>query len=240
MNKIFLTLILLFASLQVFAAPALSPEQEARVQALVKETLLNHPEILAQVADKLDQQNAQASQDELKKVIDQNKAFLYNDPNSPRLGAKNPKLTLVVFTDYNCPYCKKFDPYLEKIVHNYPEVAVVFKFLPYRAESSVTAARDALTVWRSRPDDFMKFNDILMLKKGYHDNNSIQEAKKKVGVVVDKPDDMSFETLKKSLAVAEKLGIQGTPATLIGDEMLGGWVPYDQFETMVKDALKTQ
>ncbi|MGG5839024.1 DsbA family protein, partial [Huaxiibacter chinensis] len=67
MNKIFLTLILLFASLQVFAAPALTPEQEARVQALVKETLLNHPEILAQVADKLDQQNAQASQDELKK-----------------------------------------------------------------------------------------------------------------------------------------------------------------------------
>ena len=125
-------------------------------------------------------------------------------------------------------------------MRKYPQVAVVFKFLPYRAESSVTAARDALTVWRSRPDDFLKFNDILMLKKGYHDDNSIQEAKKKAGVVVDKPDDMSLETLKKSLAVAEKLGIQGTPATLIGDEMLGGWVPYDRFETMVKDALKTQ
>lgn len=240
MNKIFLTLILFVTSLQVFAAPALSPEQEARVQALVKETLLDHPEILAQVADKLDQQNAQASQDEMKKVVSQNQDFLYNDPDSPRIGAKNPRLTLVVFTDYNCPYCKKFDPYLEKIVSKYPQVAVVFKFLPYRAESSVTAARDALTVWRSRPDDFLKFNDILMLKKGYHDDNSIQEAKKKAGVVVDKPDDMSLETLKKSLAVAEKLGIQGTPATLIGDEMLGGWVPYDRFETMVKDALKTQ
>lgn len=46
--------------------------------------------------------------------------FLFNDPNSPRIGAKNPKLTLVVFTDYNCPYCKKFDPYLEKIVKNIP------------------------------------------------------------------------------------------------------------------------
>lgn len=240
MNKIFLTLILFITSLQVFAAPALSPEQEARVQALVKETLLDHPEILAQVADKLDQQNAQASQDEMKKVVSQNQDFLYNDPDSPRIGAKNPRLTLVVFTDYNCPYCKKFDPYLEKIVRKYPQVAVVFKFLPYRAESSVTAARDALTVWRSRPDDFLKFNDILMLKKGYHDNNSILEAKKKAGVVVDKPDDMSLETLKKSLAVAEKLGIQGTPATLIGDEMLGGWVPYDRFETMVKDVLKTQ
>ena len=72
--------------------------------------------------------------------------FLFNDPNSPRIGAKNPKLTLVVFTDYNCPYCKKFDPYLEKIVEKHPDVAVVFKFLPYRSESSLTAARDALTL----------------------------------------------------------------------------------------------
>ncbi len=77
--------------------------------------------------------------------------FLFNDPNSPRIGAKNPKLTLVVFTDYNCPYCKKFDPYLEKIVEKHPDVAVVFKFLPFRSESSLTAARDALTLWRQEP-----------------------------------------------------------------------------------------
>jgi protein-disulfide isomerase len=35
---------------------------------------------------------------------------LFNSPTSPRLGAKHPKLTLVLFTDYNCPYCKQFDP----------------------------------------------------------------------------------------------------------------------------------
>lgn len=92
--------------------------------------------------------------------------FLFNDPNSPRIGAKNPKLTLVVFTDYNCPYCKKFDPYLEKIVEKHPDVAVVFKFLPYRSESSLTAARDALTLWRQDPGAFMKLNHTLMAKRG--------------------------------------------------------------------------
>ncbi|VUT13961.1 hypothetical protein SB6421_05557 [Klebsiella huaxiensis] len=65
----------------------------------------------------------------------------------------------------------------------------------------------------------MKFNDILMAKKGYHDNASIEEAKKKAGVIVGTPDDQSLETIKKSLSIAEKLGIQGTPATLIGDEI---------------------
>lgn len=40
-----------------------------------------------------------------------------------------------------------------------------------------------------------------------------------------KPDAQSLETIQKSFSVAEKLGIQGTPATLIGDEMLSGWIP---------------
>lgn len=109
MKKFLITLLLLLAPLQVFAAQPLTPDQEQRAQ---------------------------------KTIAD----FLFNDPNSPRIGAKNPKLTLVVFTDYNCPYCKKFDPYLEKIVEKHPDVAVVFKFLPFRSESSLTAARDALTV----------------------------------------------------------------------------------------------
>ena len=232
--------LLMTASLQAVAAPALTPAQEARVQELVQETLLKHPEILAAAAEKLDQQSAEASQQQMKSVIAQNSDFLYRDPNSPRIGAAKPRLTLVVFTDYNCPYCKKFDPYLEKIVAKYPDVAVVFKFLPYRSESSVTSARDALTVWRAHPEQFMKFNDLLMAKKGYHDDASIAQAKQKAGVVVNEPDSESFETVKKSLALAQQLGIQGTPATLIGDEMLSGWVPYEQFDAMVSDALKKQ
>lgn len=240
MKKTLLTLILLSTSMQASASSPLTAAQEARVQELVQETLLSHPEILAAAAEKLDQQNMQAGQEQMKKVISQYSDFIFHDPNSPHIGAQNPKLTLVVFTDYNCPYCKKFDPYLEKIVEKYPDVAVVFKFLPYRSESSVTSARDALTVWRAHPEQFMKFNDILMAKKGYHDTASIEEAKKKAGVIVGTPDEQSLETIKKSLSIAEKLGIQGTPATLIGDEMLSGWIPFEQFNAMVSDALKKQ
>ncbi|MEX3021774.1 DsbA family protein [Kluyvera sp. STS39-E] len=238
MKKTLLSLILLAVSLPLYAAPALTAAQEARVQELVQETLLNHPEILTAVAEKLDRQDAQANQQQLDKVIADHADFLFRDPNSPRIGAKNPRLTLVVFTDYNCPYCKKLDPYLEKIVAKYPDVAVIFKFLPYRAESSVTAARDALTVWREKPQQFLHFNEVLMAKKGYHDDASIVAAKKKAAVVVDTPDNQSLETLKKSLSLAEQLGIQGTPATLIGNELLAGWVPFEQFDAMVSDALK--
>lgn len=107
-------------------------------------------------------------------------------------------------------------------MEKYPDVAVIFKFLPWRSESSMTSARDALTLWRAHPQQFMQFNHILMAKKGYHDNASIEQ------------------TIEKSFSVAGKLGIQGTPATLIGDRLLSGWIPWAQFDEMVSDALKKQ
>lgn len=127
---------------------------------------------------------------------------------------------------------------MENIVKQHPNVTVVFKFLPYRSESSVTSARDVLTVWNRHPEQFLQFNNVLMSKVGYHDDASIEAAKKKAGVTVDTPDAQIVETIKQSLAVAEKAGIEGTPATIIGDQMLSGWVPYAQFEEMVKVALE--
>lgn len=234
--KKFLLALCLFSAI-THADSSFTPQQEARIEALVRETLINNPQILAEAADKLNTEASAQSEAQFHQALQENKDFLFNDANSPRIGAKNPDLTLVVFTDYNCPYCKKFDPYLEKIVKQYPNVAVVFKFLPYRSESSVTSARDALTIWNRHPEQFLKFNNVLMSKVGYHDDTSIEAAKRRAGVIVGTPDDQSLETIKHSLAVAEKLGIQGTPATIIGDEMLSGWVPYPQFDEMIKDAL---
>ena len=66
---------------------------------------------------------------------DQLAQLLFNDPNSPRTGAKEPKLTIVSFTDYNCPYCKQFDPLLEKIVHDNPDIQLIVKLLPFKGQS---------------------------------------------------------------------------------------------------------
>lgn len=84
-----------------------------------------------------------ASSDQLAKL-------LFNDPNSPRTGAASPKLTIVSFTDYNCPYCKQFDPMLEKIVQENPDVQLIVKLLPFKGQSSVNAAKAALSTGSRR------------------------------------------------------------------------------------------
>ncbi|PKH21290.1 copper resistance protein [Enterobacterales bacterium CwR94] len=236
MKKLALTLLLAATPLWATAAP-FTPEQEARIKEMIRETLVSNPEILAQAADAYDKQAQAQQNDVIKQVVEKNKDALFNDAGSPRLGAANAKLVMVSFTDYNCPFCKTFDPLLEKIVEKYPDVAVVIKPLPFRSESSLTSARDALTVWKDNPDKFLALHHRLMAKKGYHDDASIKAAEQKVGVTVSQPSKESLDTVNSNLALSQHLGIQGTPATLIGDQMLPGAVSYDQLEAVVKAEL---
>lgn len=162
---------------------------------------------------------------------------LFNDPASPRIGAKQAKLTLVNFTDYNCPYCKQLDPLLEKIVMKYPDVAVIVKPLPFKGESSVLSARTALTTWREHPQQFLALHEKLMQKKGYHTDVSIKQAQEKAGASPVTLDEKSNETLSINLQLARLVGVQGTPATIVGDELIPGAVSWEVLEEVVKEKL---
>lgn len=163
--------------------------------------------------------------------------LIFNDPDSPRMGAKHPRLTIVSFTDYNCPWCKKFDPMLEKIVHDNPDVQLIVKLLPFRGESSMASARVALTAWRTMPDKFWALHQRLMTKKGNHDAASILAAQQKMATTGITPDAKSQQSLQMNLILSQVLGIQGTPATIIGDQMVAGAIPQADLEALVKEQL---
>ncbi|RWR00605.1 copper-sensitivity protein C [[Pantoea] beijingensis] len=236
MKKLMLTL--LFVATPLWAAP-FTPAQETRIKELIRETLVQNPDILAQAADAYNQQAEAQQKDVVSQVVEKNKQSLFDDPGSPRIGAKEARLTLVSFTDYNCPYCKQFDPLMEKLVKAHPDVAVIIKPLPYRSESSLTSARAALTLWEQNPKQWPALHQRLMAKKGYHDDASIQAAEAKVGVTLKEPSKQSLDTVNTNLKLAQQLGIQGTPATLIGSTLLPGAVPYEQLEEMVTQQLAT-
>ena len=114
----------------------LHPEQEARIKELIRETLVANPKILDEAVESWEKQNAAAQEAQLGDFIKGNQDVLFNSATSPRLGAKHPKLTLVLFTDYNCPYCKQFDPQLTKLLKAYPDdLGLVIKLLPFRGRA---------------------------------------------------------------------------------------------------------
>lgn len=231
--KKLLILLTLFTAAPAFAA-SFTPEQEVRIREMIRETLVENPAILAEAADAWQKQSVQAQNSQVAQVIQKNKQVLFDDPGSPRLGAAKPALTLVYFTDYNCVFCKKFEGELERLMKDHPDIAVVIKPLPYRSETSLRSAQLALTVWEQQPEKFKALHDRLMAKKGYHDSASIEAAIIKTGQTVKQPSQRSLETINLNLSLAQQLGIQGTPATLIGNQLVSGAVPYEQLEEQVK------
>ncbi|EEQ02785.1 Suppressor for copper-sensitivity C [Yersinia rohdei ATCC 43380] len=224
-------------SMPLWAAAPFTPQQEVRIKELIRETLIANPDILEQSVNAWQQQANEAQGQQLSQFITANQQALYQDAGSPRLGTAKPQLTLVSFTDYNCPFCKTFDPLLEKLVKDYPQVAVVIKPLPFKGESSVTSARLALTLWQQHPEQFLAFHQRLMAKKGNLDANSIAAAQEKTGVTPVEPSAQSLDVLRTNLKLADQLGIQGTPATLIGDQLVSGAITYPQLEEIVKQQL---
>lgn len=218
-------------------AAALNAAQEKEVRALVRDTLVSNPEILEEAIMALQTKKADEQQAQFRQALASEHDALYNDAASPRIGAKDAKLVLVSFTDYNCPYCKRFDPLLEKITEQYPDVAVIIKPLPFKGESSAKASQAVLSVWKEDPKAFLALHQRLMQKKTMLDNASIEDAMKSTNTSKIKLTDDSLKTLQNNLELSRKLGIQGTPATVIGDTILPGAVDYDQLEIIVKEQL---
>lgn len=233
-------LAVLFSSLMLGAtahAAPLTADQEAQVRKLVRDTLVENPEILEEAIVALQAKQGEKQQAQVKSAIKAEHDKLFNDPASPRLGAKDAKLVLVNFTDYNCPFCKRFDPQLEEIVKKYPDVAVVIKPLPFKGQTSLESSQLVLTLWEKDPKAFQALHQKFMQKQGMLTDENIKQALKATGNEKLVANEKSAETLRTNMMLAEKLGVNGTPATLVGDEIIPGAVDAQQLEAIVKDQL---
>jgi len=162
---------------------------------------------------------------------------LLNDPLSPRVGAEDPDLIVVSFTNYDCTDCKQVDRHLEKLLNAYPRIAVTYKLLSWGPESSTAVTRRALSVWIEQPDKFHVFHHALMSYKGMADDVRIYSAYSAAGMKLStfRPDTQPIINVNKEFL--KVMHLPGTPATLIGDKVLLGAVTYDVLEEAVKTEL---
>ncbi|EMT6575703.1 MULTISPECIES: DsbA family protein [Providencia] len=234
-------LAVLFSSLMmgsVAQAAPLSADQEAQVRKLVRDTLIENPEILEEAIVALQAKQGERQQAQMKEMLKAEHDALFNDPTSPRIGKKDAKLVLVNFTDFNCPFCKRFDPQLMDLVKKYPDdVAVVIKYLPFKGQTSMDSAQLTMTLWQEDPKAFEALHHKFMQKQGMLSDANIKDALKATGNDKLKASDKSRDGIRTNMMLAEKLGVNGTPATLVGDELIPGAIDAQQFEAVVKEQL---
>jgi protein-disulfide isomerase len=167
------------------------------------------------------------------------KKDLLEDPNAPVLGNPAGDVTLVEFFDYRCPYCRQVEPWLQALIKEDHGVRLVQKEFPILGPASVYAAKVALVAWKL--GKHAQFHDALMAKQGNIDEAVILEIAQSVGLDVAKVKvDMNSEEVvsevQRSTEVARALGLSGTPAFIMGSELVPGATDLATFKSMVDDA----
>jgi protein-disulfide isomerase len=172
------------------------------------------------------------------------KAALLDDPDSPVVGNPNGDVTVVAFTDYNCPYCRKSDGDLAALIASDAKVRVVYKDWPILAKSSVTAAKIAIAAhWQGK---YAAVHQALMrMSARPASDQDISQAVVASGVDVaqlnrdlDKRDDEIVALLKRNIAEAAALKLQGTPVYIIGPFLEASALDVTGFKRLVSDARK--
>ena len=164
---------------------------------------------------------------------------LYNSGSDFTLGPKNASVTSVEFFEYNCGYCKRVFPALMKFVEENDDVRVVFKEFPILSENSRTAASYALAL--DEQLKFLTYHSKLMSSLGSVNPALLERTLKEIGVDVEAvksraADAAISETIDRTQALAGALGINGTPAFVINDEIHPGALSEDRLRELVAEA----
>jgi protein-disulfide isomerase len=225
-------------ALAVFGAPkaasaqSFTDTQRGDIEAIVKNYLVSHPEVLEEAMNELSKRQAAAEEQKHQESIAKNAATIFNSPRGVVLGNKDGDVTFVEFFDYNCGYCKRAMADMLDLLKNDHKLKVVLKEFPVLSEGSVEAAKVAVAARMQDPSKYLDFHTKLLGGRGPADKARALAAAKEAGYDTAKIEkDMQTPevkaTIEENFKLAEDMGMNGTPSYVIGKQVVVGAVGLD-------------
>jgi protein-disulfide isomerase len=227
------------------APEAFSPAQAREIENIVKNYLVQHPEVLQDAMEALDRRQKEAEADKARTTIKENNATIFNSTHQVVLGNPQGKVTMVEFFDYNCAFCKRAVADMLDLLKTDSDLKFVLKEFPVLGPGSVEAAHVAVA---ARMQDlsgkkYIEFHQKLLGSRGPADKMRALAVAKDVGFDVSRIEkDMNSEevkaTIEESMKLADALGVSGTPTYVVGDELVVGAVGLDELRAKIKNERK--
>ncbi len=222
----------------------MSPAQKAEIRALIKDYLLENPEIIRDAINELDNRQKAAEVAARQQFLSKNAGPLLNSSFQGVVGNPKGKVTLVEFFDYNCGYCKKTLDDIAQLTKSDPDLRIVLKDFPVLGPGSIEAAQVASAV-RSQfsPAKFWEFHQKLLTTRGQIGKAQALSAAKDLGADMGKLDiDMAKPDIRKGIDevmwMADNLGLTGTPSFVLGDDVIIGAVGYEEIRGKIDNMHK--
>ena len=214
----------------------LSAAQRKEVESIIKDYLINNPEVMMDVQNALESKMEKIQAERTTAAIQQNATEIFKPSGSPVVGNARGDVTVIEFFDYNCPYCKKAFHDVAQLVDKDKQVKLILKEFPILSKGSEETAKVALAA--KMQGKYWEFHRAMQELQGQSNEATALRVAEKVGLDMNKlRKDMAAPEVKNEIdqtrALAAKLGIQGTPHFLVGDRIIPG-APENLLEQMQK------
>jgi len=215
--------------------PELSGMSESDREALrieIRAYLLEHPEVLAEAIQVLEQRRAADRDAQDAALIAANSDALFGGDHNWVGGNPDGDVTLVEFSDYRCGYCKRAHPEIKELVERDGNIRLLVKEFPILGPDSVAAAKMAQAALEIDADRFAALHDELMSFQGQLSEAAAYQIAGTVGYVVDALKERAAspeieQRIGANYALARTLGLEGTPSFVVGNQILRGYLPLD-------------
>jgi protein-disulfide isomerase len=227
--------LLLGAMLAAFAAaPAqaqsFSDKQREAIEQIFKDYLLKNPELLREAMVELERREQEAQKATQQSALKESRDRLVNSSRDMVAGNAAGDITLVEFFDYNCGYCKRALGDMRALMQGDSKLRVVLKDFPVLGLDSVEASRVALAMKQQlKGEKLFDYHVKLMETRGRVNGERAIAVAKDMGVDIARLQrDMDGPEVKaaiqENVMLGDKLGLSGTPAFVVGDEVISGAV----------------
>jgi protein-disulfide isomerase len=163
--------------------------------------------------------------------------------DAPIRGPEDARITIVEYSDFQCPFCARVIPTLDQIRETYgDDVRLVYKHLPLRIHPEAPGAA-AASVAAQQQGKFWEMHDKIFANQQQLSDAAYVAFARELGLDVER-----FEADRKSAAVrqridadeaeANRLGVSGTPAFFINGRFLSGAQPFEAFQRVIDEELK--
>jgi protein-disulfide isomerase len=204
---------------------AFTPAQRKELESLIKDILLNNPEIMLEVQSALEAKMDKIQAERMAVAIKEHAGELYRPASSPIVGNAQGDVPVIEFFDYNCGYCKKALSEVAHLVDSDKKVRLILKEFPILAKGSEEASRVALAA--KMQGKYWEFHRAMLANPGQANEASALRVAEKIGLDMARVrKDMASPEVRKEIEdtrqLATKMGIQGTPHFIVGDRIIAG------------------
>ena len=221
---------------------ALSDEERTALRQEIRDYLVENPELILEILMELQALSAQDENIPDGQLVEKHSDEIFSDSHSWVGGNPDGDVAFVEFIDYRCGYCRKAYDDVETLIESDGNIRYIVKEFPILGPESERSARLAIAALQIGGGGAYKAaHDFLIAYNGPVSNRLIKDFAKEANLdqnaLIETMDSDSVDgAISANYALADSLGVNGTPAFIIGGSIVRGWIKLDDMRQFVEVA----